>query len=287
MEAKVLEAWVSNTPDVATRELRMAVHTVIAAVSKAPRLPKLVVLKGGILLALEYNGDRFTRDIDFSVKESTREVAVDGVIEELRIALQQLVEELDYGLDCRIQSQELRPPGEGRNWQTLKIRIGYAPKADGPRHRSLLRGRSSSTVALDLSYNEVITAIELVPVPGGGSVQASALTDLMAEKYRAMLQQPVRHRDRRQNVYDLYRLLSRPEVQGPEFQQSVLQAIRAKCVARGLSATQQSISDPEVRRRSEKDYDLLQDEIASQLPDFTSAYSAVLQYYEQLPWVTR
>ena len=284
MTPEFMADWVAAAPDAPTRELRMAVHTILAAVSRAPRLPNHMVLKGGILLALEYQGDRFTRDIDFSTAKTVPDMAVEGVVEELAAALRLQVQMLDYGLDCRIQGHELKPPGENRTWPTLQLRIGYAPIADPARHRRLLSGKSPAVLALDLSYSEVITAVELVSIPGGAHVQTYALPDLIAEKLRAMLQQPLRHRNRRQDVYDLYRLLSRPEVQGGPFRAAVLHALQAKSAARNLEVNRQSIADPEVRRRSERDYAYLQAEIASELPDFEQAYAAVRDYYRHLPW---
>ena len=284
MTPQTMVAWVAAAPDASTRELRMAVHTILAAVSRAPTLPDLMVLKGGILLALEYQGDRFTRDIDFSTAKTVPEMSVDSVVEELAAALRLQVQMLDYGLDCRIQGHALKPPGENRSWPTLQLRIGYAPQSDPARRRRLLSGKSSTVLALDLSYNEVITAVELVSIPGGAQVQAYALPDLIAEKLRAMLQQPSRHRNRRQDVYDLYRVLSRPEVRIGTFQAAVLHALQAKSAARSMNVNRQSIADLEVRRRSERDYAQLRAEISSELPDFEQAYAAVQDYYEHLPW---
>lgn len=284
MTPQTMVAWVAAAPDASTRELRMAVHTILAAVSRAPTLPDHMVLKGGILLALEYQGDRFTRDIDFSTAKTVPEMSVDSVVGELVAALRLQVQMLDYGLDCRIQGHALKPPGENRSWPTLQLRIGYAPQSDPARHRRLQSGKSSTVLALDLSYNEVITAVELVSIPGGAQVQAYALPDLIAEKLRAMLQQPSRHRNRRQDVYDLYRVLSRPGVRDGTFQAAVLKALRAKSAARSMSVNRQSIADLEVRRRSERDYAQLRAEISSELPDFEQAYAAVQDYCEHLPW---
>lgn len=86
MTPEFMADWVAAAPDAPTRELRMAVHTILAAVSRAPRLPNHMVLKGGIPLALEYQGDRFTRDIDFSTAKTVPDMAVEGVVEELAAA---------------------------------------------------------------------------------------------------------------------------------------------------------------------------------------------------------
>ena len=46
MPAYSIVAWVDSSIDQPTRELRQAVHTILVAVATAPRLPKLLVLKG-------------------------------------------------------------------------------------------------------------------------------------------------------------------------------------------------------------------------------------------------
>jgi predicted nucleotidyltransferase component of viral defense system len=285
MTPKSFATWIAGAPDKATRELRQAVHTILAAVSTAPRLPRLVVLKGGILLALAYGGDRFTKDVDFSMREKLQEIEPASLVEELRASLALQVEALDHGLDCRVQGFELQPTRGNQTWPTLKIRVGYAPKADLPRHRRLINRQATTVVSLDISYNEVITAVYVVAIPGGGNVQVSTLADVVAEKYRAMLQQPIRNRERRQDVYDLYRLLPRKEMKAAAFRAEVLAALVAKSEGKGLNLTRDSIADPEVRSRSKKEYALLKAEIASDLPAFDETYSAVQAYYEQLPWL--
>lgn len=279
-----LKAWVEAARDLGTRELRQAVHTVLTAVAAAPRLQKRIVLKGGILLAIGYRGDRYTKDVDFSMRETLQEVREKEIVEELRGALALAVEQLDYGLDCAVQRWELRPADPDKHWQTLKISIGYAAKADANRHRRLVRGEASHKINVDISYNEVITAVEVFGLPDGGELQVSALSDVVAEKYRAMLQQPVRNRVRRQDVYDLYRLLERPEMREPAFRSRVLVALIEKSRARELDAAAESLADEAVLRRSQKEYAQLQAEIASDLPAFERAYAAVREYYEQLPW---
>jgi predicted nucleotidyltransferase component of viral defense system len=284
MTVDFIVPWVEAATDAKSRELRRAVHTVLVAFSLAPRLPKTYVMKGGILLALQYAGDRFTRDIDFSTTATPGELSVESVQEELDQSLGMAVEQLSYGLDCRIQSAELRPPGPEASWPTLTLTIGYAPKLDTKRHRHLLRLNATDILSLDLSYNEVITAIDFVDIPGGAQIQASTLADLVAEKYRAIIQQPVRRRARRQDTYDLYRLLDRPALQNPQVQADILAALRRKAASRQVEVTRTSLEDPAVSARSNAEYHLLQAEITSDLPPFEVAYGAVRAFYEALPW---
>jgi len=282
--SSTIKPWVEASRDPAERELRQAVHTVLVAISTAPRLPKVIAMKGGILLALQYDGDRYTRDIDFSTKLPQAQMDAASVEQELREALTLAVESLDYGLDCRIQSCKLNPADPASSWPTLTFTVGYAPKADSRRHRRLVALKSSDVLSLDLSYNEVITAIEVLTIAGGATVQASTLADLVAEKFRAVIQQPIRGRTRRQDAYDLFRLLEQPSLQNPKVRRDILVALRAKAVARHVPVSRESLCDPSVVDRSAKEYDLLKDEIASELPHFKEAYAAVRQYYESLPW---
>ena len=284
MPTASITAWVDASIDQPTRELRQAVHTILVAVATAPRLPKLLVLKGGILLALRYGGDRYTRDIDFSMKETPREADVEGVVAELRSALVLAVESLDYGLDCRVQHHELRPADPTKNWPTLQTTVGYAPKLDRSRSTRLYRGEAPEVVSLDVSYNEVITAVEIVNIAGGGDIRTSTLSDLLAEKFRAMLQQSQRRRTRRQDLYDLYRLLTPAVREDRDLQRLVLSALREKSSGRDLLVSRESLQQPDIRVRSKAEYHLLFAEIASELPDFDEAYTVAQEYYEGLPW---
>jgi predicted nucleotidyltransferase component of viral defense system len=284
MTTDLIVPWVESATDPRSRELRQAVHTVLVAISRAPRLPKTYVMKGGILLALQYGGDRFTRDIDFSTALTTAELSVESVREELDQSLSAAVEQLNYGLDCRIQACELRPPGPEASWPTLTMTVGYAPKLDSRRHRRLMSGQATEIISLDFSYNEVITAIDFVDIPGGAQLRAASLADLVAEKYRAMIQQPVRRRTRRQDAYDLYRLLDRPALQTKLMRREILVALREKSASRQLLVDRASIRNPDVIARSEAEYHLLRGEITSELPEFKHAYAAVRDYYESLPW---
>ena len=53
-------------------------------------------MKGGILLSIAHHGDRFTKDIDFSVSGAVADLPVETVIDELRVRLIESVEELEY-----------------------------------------------------------------------------------------------------------------------------------------------------------------------------------------------
>lgn len=276
--------WVLAASDKPQRELRQAIHTILVAVSGLRATGLEIVMKGGILLAVGYDGDRYTRDIDFSTTQTVSEVPPERYSEALGKALAVAVDRLPYGLDCRIQTSKLEPPGPDKHFQTLRMTVGYAPLADARRHGRLAQLQSVDAVSVDISYNEVITAQELLEIGDGSDVLASTLVDLVAEKYRAMIQQPIRKRVRRQDAYDIYHLLqSRPEELEAR-RAEVLRALRRKAEARAVPVGRSSLADEQVRSASREEYDLLQSEVERKLPEFETLYAAVRGYYESLGW---
>ena len=277
--------WVTAAPDARQRELRQAVHTVLLAVASFRQAGLEAVMKGGILLAVEYDGDRYTKDVDFSTRARLTEVPPERFESVLNAALAAASERLDYGLDCRVQSRELIPPGEERTWPTLRLSVGYAPINDERRHKRLARGQSADVLAVEISYNEVITGSEWIALGDGLEVEASTLVDLVAEKYRAMLQQPVRKRVRRQDAYDLYCLLESHGEELERVRMAVRDALICKSEGRGIDVRPDSLRDPEVERRSRAEYPQLAAEIRRPLPEFDQVYERVRTYFESLGWV--
>jgi hypothetical protein len=281
-----IKHWVASAPDARQRELRQAVHTVLVAVATFRGAGLDVVMKGGILLAVEYAGDRYTKDVDFSTTARVSDIPPERFATTLDAALAAAAERLEYGLDCRVQSFAQQPPGEDKSWPTLQIKVGYAPMTDAARHGRLARGQATTTVAVEISYNEVITASEVIDLGDGLEIEASTLADLAAEKCRAMIQQPVRNRVRRQDAYDLYCLL---ETQGPRLEvlrDAVREALLRKSEGRGLVVDRESLRNPEVERRSKAEYPQLAAEITRPLPEFDAVYGAVRAYYEGMGWVS-
>ena len=279
-----IKDWVASAPDARQRELRQAVHTVLVAVATFRGAGLEVVMKGGILLAVEYAGDRYTKDVDFSTTARVVDIPPERFEATLNAALASSSEQLEYGLDCRVQSKELEPPGEDRTWPTLRLKVAYAPFSDTARQRHLVRGKASDTVAVEISYNEVITASEVIDLGDGLEIEASTLADLVAEKFRAMIQQPVRKRYRRQDAYDLYCLLEAHGSRLEVLRDAVREALLRKSEGRGLVVDRESLRNPEVERRSKAEYPQLAAEIARALPEFDEVYGKVRAYYEGMGW---
>ena len=158
------------------------------------------------------------------------------------------------------------------------MKIGYAPKAESSRHRHLPHGQACDVLSHDLSYNEVITAIERVEIPGGGEIAASTLSDMIAERCGAMIQQPIRNQTRRQVLHDIFRLLERPKSLHGSMRTQLLTAPRKKTESRGITVKQTSLRDPAIAERCKAEYDRVQQEILSELPEFDYAYPSGMRF---------
>jgi len=278
------ETWIDATAELPLKEFRQAVHIVITAISLSPTLPAHLVIKGGILLAIAHHGLRHTRDIDFSTEATVKSLPIDAIRNELDSKLIEAVEMLQYDLNCRIQFCELRPPGKTKNWPTYIMKIGYAPYSNNRRYSRLMAGNSPTIVKVECSYNEVMTYIESLVISPGRIIKAYAIVDIIAEKMRALIQQPIRNRYRRQDVYDLYMLLQEYGNPSQDDSHKILSSLKDKARSRNIVVSRNSLSDTEVKERALKDYGQLHIEVVGQLPSFEEAFSVVESFYERLPW---
>jgi len=107
--------------------------------------------------------------------------------------------------------------------------------------RRMVRGTGSAQVlTMDLSFNEPLLTLEwLDPGERGPRIPAYSLHEFVAEKFRAILQQPRRQRNRPQDAFDIDVLLStQPELQDPAGE------VRRACGAARARGTARSGSSP-------------------------------------------
>lgn len=278
-----IEEWVrqANTDE---QEFRQAVHTILCSIASSQELREKMVIKGGILLAIRYQSRRFTRDIDFSTSRKLAEISTDNLRQTLNQSLAETVESLDYDLDCRIQSLSVRPPAKpDATFPSIELKIAYAYKGSS-KHKRLMAGQCPDVVSIDYSLNEAIPNVENLLISNGATIAAYAFIDLVAEKFRAVLQQIERNRQRRQDIFDLYFLLRLPEGITGEEKYEILSSLMTKARSRGIEPTRASFSNPEIYSRSKADYPTLKDEIDGELPDFDELYTFVKEFYESLDW---
>ena len=275
-----LDAWAREAVP-GQRAFRQAVHLILTAITSDLGLRETMVMKGGLLMAIRYQSNRFTKDLDFSTSKTRPEIDADTIRQRLERSLAMAVANSDYDLDCKIQRFKFNPPEEDAQFPNLELKIGYAFKGS-KEHSRLLQGRSSSTIEIDFNLNEPIIDIETLDLGEGLCLRTYALSDLIAEKLRSLMQQTTRNRYRRQDIYDL-RLLIDLGID-EHTRRATLATLIKKAQSRGINPTPESLADPETRRRAQRDYPTLADEVEGVLPDFDESYHQVEEFYRALPW---
>jgi predicted nucleotidyltransferase component of viral defense system len=278
-----IAGWVKDEQNPKRRPFREAVHVILEAIAEDPELAGQMLMKGGMLLAIGYNSKRFTKDIDFSTDKMYADFDKEPFENRLNALLEISGDRLDYNLACKIQRCKPNPKSEKASFQTLKISIGYAKKNNRNQILELNRKKSSNVVTIDYSFNELKWKVESLYLEGGKAISAYSIIDLISEKYRAMLQQVVRNRSRRQDAYDLFFLIKNIEISDDD-KRNILKVLIKKASSRGLDVSKLSISAKGVISRSKKEYYTLQDEFEDDLPDFEEVYGLVREFYESLPW---
>jgi predicted nucleotidyltransferase component of viral defense system len=276
--------WVGRAP-ISERNFRRAVHVVLVAIAGDRRLSNLLCMKGGILMALHYDSPRFTTDIDFSTPDSFTEEAETEVVALLTQRLAAVSDEMGYDIDCRLQGWKVKP-SRSKTYVSIFMSVGYAERGR-PEHGKLMRGQSPHTVSLDYNFRESIPQVEEVLLGNDGTLRVYALPTLIAEKFRSLLQQPIRNRNRRQDVFDIFHLLQeRANLYIDACRLTVLDDLRIKCADRDVPVDKGSLSQPEVREMAFKEYETLATEVDGDLPPFDEAFAVAESYYLSLPWET-
>lgn len=282
-----LPEWVKNAQNEQELQFRQAIHTIVSAMASDDELAEMSYMKGGILLALRYHSPRYTTDIDFSTPVGYSKAEEAKVLGRLTAGLAEAVEKLEYELDCRIQSAkaEPRPREEFTHlWINLKIGIGYARRGTND-HKGLARGNSRHVIQMDYSFDERVPTQDVFQVDSDGCLRVYALTTLIAEKYRALLQQVIRRRARRQDVYDLQFLLSSFDLNTDAHRREILDVLRVKAEDREVPLARDAMANQEVVDRAQEEYASLVNELVEGgLPDFDESYVLIRTYYENLPW---
>lgn len=280
-----IKRWVEA--DTEHLAFRQAVHTVLMAISGTPFLQTSMIMKGGVLLALGYESPRHTLDIDFSTSVTLPHFNINEFEEKLDKGLIHAVESLEYGLDCRIQSIKQSPARTDATFPTIVTSIGYAYKSEASAHKRLISRRSTNVVRLDYSLNESIEDVDFFELEEGNVIHAYDVVELVAEKIRALLQQQVRNRVRGQDIYDLYHVfMTHPLVNDSDTKKRILQRLIKKSADRNLSVTHESISNPDIVRRTKEGYEDLYSVVEEELLPFDTVYERVSLFVKSLPWET-
>lgn len=282
-----IENWVDKAKaDPETYLERQATEVFLSTIGSIEPYKHQMFLKGGILMAVAYESPRNTGDIDLSTIANPQE----GIAEEIKSALDAafpaMCAELGYPeLMCQVQSHKYFPKGERfpkNEGPAIKMKVGYA-KRGSPQEKHYNQKKSPAALEVDISFKEPIGAIQILNfAETDQTVRAYSLLDLMAEKFRALLQQEKRNRHRRQDIYDLNSLCQRFSLDEEERTQ-LLDILRKKCVARGIDPNQNSLEQPEIIERAKADWHTLEVEVG-EVPEFDECFTVSNDLYKSLPW---
>lgn len=281
-----VRAWVEASRADPTRYRdRQVTEIVLTAIGLAPSLHANLVLKGGAAMALAFKSTRVTGDVDFTSMVEPAELA-EKLTPELNELLPKTAIKLGYlDLLCQVQSVKKMPRAENfedHDFPALRVRIGSAKRGTAEAAR-LAEGKASRVLDVEISFRDhVYTFQELNLMGAGVAVRAFTIHELVAEKFRALLQQPVRKRNRRQDVYDIAFLIDDHGFSDDD-KATILATLIEKCRSRGIDAKQDSMDNPEIKQRAQADWDTLALEIGD-LPPFDERFVSMRNLYVSLPW---
>jgi len=280
--------WVEKArPDPALYLERQATEIFLGALAIAEPYGHRIYLKGGTLMGVVYASPRQTADIDFTTSMEPTNDFAEKLAAALDAAFPRAAAKIGYpDFLCRIQTIKHRPRPEhfiAADGPALKISIGYARRGS-PQQKNWEAGHATEVLHVDISFREPVGAIQIVSIDEQGStIRAYSLFDLIAEKFRALLQQEKRKRHRRQDVYDIDILAQKFPFDASE--KTRLHALLLKkCASRDIMPNRKSLSDPEIIKRAHAEWDTLALEIGS-VPDFDECFERVDALYSSLPWL--
>lgn len=285
-----LQKWVEASEEISISdgEFSKAVKSILEGISQEGALASLMVMKGGLLLAIKYQSPRFTKDIDFSTHKTLQEINIDEFLQNFQASLA-TAEENEYGLAFVLQKHEIRPaPKNNPSYPTLHLKIGYASRNDRNQYNRLAQKQSAKVVEIDFSFNEWIPEgeSEIAILAGEGELKHYSLHEIVAEKFRSLLQQPIRERARYQDIYDLHLLLtSNQNLATEDDRHLVLKLLKEACSSRQVPVDDSSFRNPQIKELARSGYE---QELPAQLkedpPEFEEAFALVYRYYSSLPW---
>jgi len=176
---------------------------------------------------------------------------------------------------------EQQPPGPDRSFITFEGKIGYA-LSDDRRNRQLIQQDKSSnaTVPLAVSLNDPICGIVEVDIASSNPLHVCQLEDIVAEKLRALLQQPLRNRRRPQDVLDICVAVQ----QNPDLDLNLTaEFLLEKARARNVPVSRAAFHQEEIRSRAFEGYNELRETTRNAFIEFEEAFTIVLSLVEQLP----
>lgn len=281
MEEIDLFRWVETASG--NVEQNRVVHILLHGIGSSDGLRTTMIMKGGNLLGIRYSSTRYTGDVDFSTAQKFKDFGQDAFEKELNEVLIAAAGELGYTLRCWVQKTTIQPHAEG-TFPTLQVKIGYADLHNPKDQKIVALGVSSKVLRIDYSFNEATYNHEIIKLSNDSKILAYSIIDIVAEKIRSVLQQIVRGRNREQDIYDLWYLLTSYTFSATQ-KYEILSSLKKKSEGKELDDYLYvgALATPEIKERSSERYGDLKDTV-KELPDFEDAYFVVQKFFESLPW---
>lgn len=278
--------WVERVKsDPVAYQQRQTVEIVLNGIAMTAPQGAKMVLKGGILVGLAYGSPRQTIDIDLTADFPVNSPIRDRVRDLLRSAFPRVTTSLGYpDLVLGIHSIQYLPKGlfATAKFPALKLKVASAKRGTAS-EEALQEGKPTNCVIdVDISFNEPMHHIQVLELTGGQELLAYSLVELIAEKLRAVLQQVGRRRNRRQDIYDLDRLIAEQQID-ENLRAQILEVFISKCRSRDIEPNRASLDDPEIKQRSAAEWNTMKLELG-EVPNFENCFARVAEFYRNLPW---
>lgn len=275
--------WAKNADvPVAEARIRYAQYHLLHAIAGSRQLREVLVFKGGNALDFVLEPNRSTTDLDFTLNALSGQSLpnADALERQLQTTFEQASVHSDLLMEMNPFKQQ--PPGNEKTRHSFVVRVGYAMRDElGVRQRMQRGLRSSRVIPIEISGNDVVGDSQLMRIsPGMPQIRVATAEDIIAEKLRALLQQPIRNRTRRQDVLDIAVMLKRRS----DFDlEALAEYMDKKCRARDIEPSRSSFQNPEIKRRAQVEYDELRHSTRVLFIPFEEAWELVIELVKSLP----
>lgn len=275
-----LDAWRGRAGTTLDEARKRFMQFVVLEGIAASRWRDLLCFKGGNALRFIYRNPRSTIDLDFTAAGPAFPDDAGRIRDLLTESVSRIAN--NFGVKARSQRVRRNPPGSDKTTPTYEASVAY--QFPGDRHfadfESWLRPLPT-VVELEISLNDEVceTGPAQLHPDLDFTIRACTLEDIIAEKLRALLQQRLRNRNRRQDVYDIARAVANP-LQAIDRVKVASFFIR-KCRARSIEP-RRSAFDEDIRRRAEYDYAMLFDALDPDFIPFETAWTATKSLVDSL-----
>lgn len=252
-----IRSWAAaNDAPVDEARKRFAQYAVLVGIASSRTLGHALVFKGGNALDFIWQPNRSTTDLDFSVDAN----AITDSFDEhtIRNALRQGLNAAGIVLSIAFSVHKVvqQPPGPNRTFITYEAAVGYALEDEERLRVRMERGQPSiNVIPVEISINEPICDERTIALDATHRIRVSTVEDIVAEKLRALLQQPIRNRTRRQDLLDIAVVLhEKPDLDPVKVAEYLLR----KAKARNVPISRAAFRNPEIAARAGQDYALLE-----------------------------